>query len=331
MALSHCYVSLCFTRNTCKLRTVFPQSPSAQTLIFFNWNSSFKYSLDNNSYPRELSQTPALHWSWSGRPNDRVHLLLTQHDKTPWSTNNISVLESSFMYLLFLYKTLWHFSWRKLSMLQFSFPYLNHPWAVLPKPPEDLQCSGSTRTAVKRRRNLLHPNMRRDLLLPHWEEVTLPRWATLDASPPRSFPEESWPCKMLTLVLPLHLLSWWAPAVHHCQHPRRRAGPGHWGPRCETPHRPHARCAVQPEPRFALRETGKTSLVTAFISQWHQVWANPHQSHSDGCTDPQFSFKTLPTGEKAPGLLEMCHCWALLKVGLKIIEGRQVYMPQAQR
>lgn len=145
-----------------------------------------------------MSQTSALHWICSsGRPNDRLHLLLTQHDKIPWSTNSISGFESSLTHLLFLYKTLWQFSWRKLNTLQFSFPYLNHPWAegsVLPKPPKDLQCSGSTRTAVKRRRHHLHPNMRGALFPPHWEKATLPRWATLDASPPRSFPEESWPC-----------------------------------------------------------------------------------------------------------------------------------------
>lgn len=133
---------------------------------------------------------------------------------------------------------------------------------------------------------------------------------------------------MLTSVLSLHLLWWWAPAARHCRHPRRRAGPGRWGPRCVTPHRPHARCAARPAPRFALRETEGKHL-------WSQH-SPPSGTQTPGLG--KSAPKAIQVSALIPSLVLKCilqekkHqiCWKRATAELRITEGRQVYMPQAQ-
>lgn len=68
-------------------------------------------------------------------------------------------------------------------------------------------------------------------------------------------------------------------------------------------------CCPASAPICSEGNRGKMSLVTALISQRHTDTRSGQicmQSHSGECAKPQFSFKTHPTGEKAPGLLKTC-------------------------
>lgn len=257
----------------------------------------------------------------TGRPNERWYLLLTQHNKTPWSTNSISGFNYSFMHLLFLYilwhflYSLWHFSWRKLSMLQFSFPYLNYPRA------EGLFCPNLLRTCSAQ----AAPEQQ-------WKEgiTFIPTW------------ERLYSCHTERK----QLSQGEQPLMHQLQGaPLRKAGPGKCLPW-------HCHCILYSgEPQLSVA-AGAPGEELALVTEGHAVWLptghvhdvlprqrpdllwgkqGKHPGHSTHLTaahwhqgkpmckaiqvsaDPKFSFKLRPRGEKAPGLLKMHRCWALLK------------------
>lgn len=82
------------------------------------------------------------------------------------------------------------------------------------------------------------------------------------------------PLQKFTLALSLLLLSWWGPTAHRCRHPRRRAAPGRWVPRCETLRRPRGLCAALPGLQFVLRKKKKKR------KNWSQNWSHSYMQTS---------------------------------------------------